>query len=470
MDHKQQRAVLIAHFQELLRDRRLRLDESGPIRGADRDAIEATAAIHSQDLADDGSLLPEHDRETLSQFVRHHDLPAELETNPTFMRAFKQAQRDFCRSVLAYSDSLETFEFDIPASTVAVPQAKASAKRGVSLKQAAKLYRDECMLTGEWTKRTENEKLEYLNVLFEMLGADTAISAVAAEDANRVKTDLQRYPKNRRKLPQTRDLDLSAALLVQGVERLQVPTLNKYMQTYKGLFGWAVRNHHAATNLFDGMIFRQSQKQKDQAKRSPFSPEQVRAIYARVVSDPIADPQFQYRKWGPLIAMFTGARLNEISQLMLKDVQEDEGTPYFDLNEDGDRKSVKSAAAKRKVPIHSRLVTLGLLDNVERLRLRGETKLFPMLNYCPTNGWGRRLGRWVNQRLLVELGLKDTRLSFHSFRHTVVTELYRADVEHPMVQSIVGHERDGVTQQTYFNQGYTLKQRADALERLSYGV
>lgn len=469
MDHKQQRAVLTHHFQELLRASKSRLDANGPLAGSDRTAAENTVAFIEHDLEGAGPVSSEQDRESVLRFVRRYDLPAELANSANFSRVFKQAHRDFAKALLSYSDGLESFDFSVAGGAHA-NDVSSSGKQGISLRQAADLYRKECVLTGEWTERTENEKVEYLQVLFEILGEDTDISTITTEDANRVKTALQQYPKNRRKHPATRELNLEQALLVEGVERLQVPTLNKYMQTYKGLFGWAVPHHHAATNLFDGMIFKQSKRQKEEAKRLPFSPAQVRTIYARVLLEPAADPQFEYRRWGPLIAMFTGARLNEISQLMLKDLRHEDGITYFDLNDDGDRKSVKSSASKRQVPMHSRLIQLGLPDHVERLRSKGATKLFPMLNYCPTNGWGRALGRWVNQSLLVELGLKgDSKLSFHSFRHTVATELYRANVEHPIVQSIMGHERDGVTQNTYFSQGYTLKQRADALEQLQYG-
>ena len=468
MDYRQQRTILTHHFQELLRTSKQRLDADGPLTRVDRDAAENTVAFADDYVAGFGSVSPEQDRDTLVQFARRYELPAELTDSPEFLRMFKQAHRDYAKALLTYSDGLEHFDFSSGAPAEPRERAAKASKVGISIRVAADLYRAECVLTGEWTARTENEKLEYLTVLFEMLGADTIIGEVTATDANVVKTDLQRYPKNRRKHPATRELDLEQALQVEGVERLQVPTLNKYMQTYKGLFAWAVSNHHVASNLFDGMIFKQSKRQKEQSKRSPFSPDQVRAIYKSVLTTPTTDAQFSYRRWGPLIAMFTGARLNEVSQLMLKDIACEDGIWLFDLNDEGDRKSVKSSASKRQVPMHTRLIQLGLLDYVAELRSKGATKLFPMLNYCPTNGWGRTLGRWVNQQLLVQLGIKDVRLSFHSFRHTVATELYRADVEHPIVQSIMGHEREGVTQNTYFNQGYTLRQRADALEKLSY--
>jgi len=59
-------------------------------------------------------------------------------------------------------------------------------------------------------------------------------------------------------------------------------------------------------------------------------------------------------------------------------------------------------------------------------------------------------------------------LVFHSYRHTVVTRLMQVDVPEPIVKALVGHTREGVTQQHYFQQGYTLKQLSDALEKLEW--
>nr|WP_256809034.1 site-specific integrase [Bradyrhizobium sp. Bra64] len=178
--------------------------------------------------------------------------------------------------------------------------------------------------------------------------------------------------------------------------------------------------------------------------------------------------QLDYQKWGPLIALYSGARLNEIAQIHLTDIRQKEGVWCFDLNDDDETKKLKTDASRRDVPIHSRLIELGLLDHVQKLRTENAQKLFPGFQYDAKNGWGRSLGRWFNDRFLVKTGLKDKGVSFHVFRHTVVTRLLQAGIEQPLVQTIVGHERQGVTQQNYFTMGYTLNQRRDAIERLRF--
>ena len=48
------------------------------------------------------------------------------------------------------------------------------------------------------------------------------------------------------------------------------------------------------------------------------------------------DARSAARYWIPLIALFTGCRLNEICQLYLNDIRCDNGQYYFDINDDAE--------------------------------------------------------------------------------------------------------------------------------------
>jgi integrase len=281
-----------------------------------------------------------------------------------------------------------------------------------------------------------------------------------------VKDTLIRYPKNRRKDPRTRDLTLNDALNV-GVQPINVQTINKYLRTYGSMFAWAKRNGYVERNVFEGLNVRVGKKQV-QTVRTAFTDTQVQTILRELLHNTSGLVSLPYQKWGPLIALYSGARLNEIAQIHLADIRQQDDVWYFDLNDDDDTKKLKTDASRRHVPIHSGLIELGLLDYVQNLRAGGVRKLFPDFQYCPKNGWGRSLGRWFNDRFLVRVGLKGKGVSFHVFRHTVITRLLQAGIEQPLVQTIVGHERQGVTQQHYFASGYTLVQRREALERLRF--
>ncbi len=201
-------------------------------------------------------------------------------------------------------------------------------------------------------------------------------------------------------------------------------------------------------------------------ERTAFTKEALSKVYVA-----LTDPSSKFHKneshrWATLIAMFTGARLNEVCQLQLKDIIQVDETWLFDFTEAGeDNKRLKSSAAQRRVPIHSQLITLGLLDYHAGLQAQDHDRLFPDYTYSPKHGYGDKLSKWFNRTFTKSLGIKSDAHVFHGLRHTFATRLNQADVETERVQFIIGHERQGVTHQVYMREGYTLQQTKDAVER-----
>ena len=144
--------------------------------------------------------------------------------------------------------------------------------------------------------------------------------------------------------------------------------------------------------------------------------------------------------WIPLLALFNGARLAELCQLKLVDVEAKEGIWGIDINtEDGKR--LKSQASHRWVPIHSELVRLGFLEYVEAMRESGHESLWPAMHLRegkPSHGFSW----WFNnypRRAVKDMALPD----FHSFRHTVRTKLMKAGISDKIRDAITGHETKG---------------------------
>ena len=98
----------------------------------------------------------------------------------------------------------------------------------------------------------------------------------------------------------------------------------------------------------------------------------------------------------------------------------------------------------------------------------GHSRLFPDLEYQQGHGYGRGLTRWVSSKLLVDLGIKDEGLSFHSFRHSFITGLRQAGVELQTVQELVGHSKDVVTETVYNATAYPLPMLKTAIDKLAY--
>ena len=74
------------------------------------------------------------------------------------------------------------------------------------------------------------------------------------------------------------------------------------------------------------------------------------------------------RYWVTLLSAYSGARLNEVCQLNVSDIQKTDGIWALNLNADSDDKSIKTEAGNRIIPLHPKLIDLGLLDYVKQIQ------------------------------------------------------------------------------------------------------
>lgn len=150
-------------------------------------------------------------------------------------------------------------------------------------------------------------------------------------------------------------------------------------------------------------------------------------------------------RWLPLMALYTGARANELAHLEIADCYDYLGNPavpVFDFNLQGDHKSLKTEASERTTPVHPDLIALGLWERVERLREAGETKLFPELEFLAENGPGNAAQRAFS-RYLERLGIEARgagKVGMHSFRDTAITTMKLAGVRREAREEYCGHE------------------------------
>lgn len=245
-----------------------------------------------------------------------------------------------------------------------------------------------------------------------------------------------------RSLPAYVDKPLHELMEMKDAKRMSPESINKYLRTYTAFFDWAVKLSHTAENNFKGLVTR---LRNDEQARDAFTDEQIKTMLDVILNNRNGVIRKQYQKWGVLIALYTGARLNEIAQLAVDDIIQVDGVWCFSFNDD-DEKTLKNIQSKRNVPIHSHLLELGILELAESLRKSGKDRLLHELTKADKkNGYGRNLGRWVNDKFLPALGMDSPRLVFHSFRHTVTTWLFQAGVDEPIVKTVIGHSQQGVT-------------------------
>ena len=120
----------------------------------------------------------------------------------------------------------------------------------------------------------------------------------------------------------------------------------------------------------------------------------------------------------------------------------------INLDADSEDKSIKTEAGNRIIPLHSKLIDLGLHDYVKQTKNQNHHKLFPNLKKMKSTGYGTMISRWF-AKYLKKLGIKKKGEIFHSFRHTVVNRLSTQQVYEPFIKELIGHSHGSLTMDVY---------------------
>lgn len=141
------------------------------------------------------------------------------------------------------------------------------------------------------------------------------------------------------------------------------------------------------------------------------------------------------KRWCPWLMAYSGARVNEITQLRKQDIETLEGITIMRLTPDAGTLKSKTA---RMVPLHRDLIAQGFLEFVAQ---RGEGPLF----YSPdkrrtdvainrqANRLGSKLAEWVRS-----LGITEV-LPNHAWRHLFASLAVRHQLDPRATKAIMGH-------------------------------
>lgn len=472
MSYADAQKALKAFFSKILEDEKQDIDQSGPLPAKRVRELQHTVRSIERYLKEGAETNPEINldpgddmADAVIQLVQA-DIPGlnlarGTEGHARLKQDLKLPFLSYAKELLLYNSRVQDYDLSSPAPSLSPPIQ--IAKHSKPLKEAVDDFIAERMRGKEWTERTKADRAAQFALLTELLGDKYDIALIDAKTATDVKKVLQEIPKGRNKNPLTRGLTLQEAIKVK-TDKLDTRTVNEYLLAYQSLFGWLETHGLISRNPFKGLSIRQ--KQTKQKKRYPFTDEQMKAILKALPEHTPEKSGKSYRYWGTMIAIYTGARLNEVAQLALDDIKQEDGIWYFDLN-DEEEKQLKNVSSKRKVPIHAELINKGLLTHVSKMKEEGHKRLFPDLKFMKGHGYGRYLARWVNDQFLVSHGLKTGTLSFHSFRHTFITRILNIGISTGIVQELVGHSKDVVTEAVY-NKGYNLNVLKAAIDQLSY--
>ena len=168
--------------------------------------------------------------------------------------------------------------------------------------------------------------------------------------------------------------------------------------------------------------------------------------------------------WAPLLALYTGARLNELACLELSDFVQEKGIPCISIRyiprakpgtiehtkkKKGAARSVKTGSSIRLVPLHPDLYEIGIEAYMDDVRAIGAERFFPTLPPDTKGKRERRLSHDGNE-YLKKVGVHVPRNKvMHSFRDTVCEMLAVPDMDDVRADQWTGHATQTVKGRHY---------------------
>lgn len=239
--------------------------------------------------------------------------------------------------------------------------------------------------------------------------------------------------------------------LIADPKRSQINVRDRlaYLRT---LLEWAAQEDIVPVNVARDVKMAVTERGE---KRKDFATDDLNSLFAGPVHAEGERPKAgcgEAAYWLPLMALFMGARREEIGQLRVQDVKPvayiDDGDNRQEVwciditdtpDDDALPNQIKNEASNRLVPLHPKLIELGFVDYVTKLPNQAG-RVFPGLKPIGigqklTDKWGQWFGRYKT-----DCGIDDKAKVFHSFRHTWKTHAVDAGIPERVCRQFQGHE------------------------------
>lgn len=341
--------------------------------------------------------------------------------------------------------------------------------------------------------KTLNDYKRSLSAFVEIVGL-RPVALYRPADVQEFVEVLSRVPaRHRVKLDRNGPYRAAAALNEANDNKHRLPVMkagtinNKYLTNLISFFDWAKTLEMTAKNPAAGLQI-EGQKDAGTKPRRPFTIAELNAIFAAPPLKGCKSPAhfmrkgdfqlYDHRRFVPALALYTGARLNELGQLRPSDVRFEEGRWWLRITTAADPEDVEDAeeirrlktiAAERVVPLHCILVErFGFIAYVDHLRRAGSKRVFPHWKPSKSDGYfSSPYSKWFNERLLgTHLGIKKPEIVFHSLRHCMKDALRRARVPIEVQNRLLGHAPNSVGD-TYGTPSL-LPEEATLIDAISY--
>lgn len=243
-------------------------------------------------------------------------------------------------------------------------------------------------------------------------------------------------------------LAFKQALLLEGVSTANLRTIISRLRT---ILNFGVTEGTLAVNPAKGIS---APRSKGPRPVVPWPVHEINKLFAGPVHQLGERPtgcRDDAAYWLPLLALFTGARREELGQLKGRDVTlrtyrdaiGADASAWFisvDYGEDGENQ-LKTASSQRPIPVHPVLVELGFVDFAKAAPPEALlfSKLVPNRDGKLTEKWGEWFTGYRR-----ECGVTNARIKFHSFRHSFKDLCREAGMSEGLQRQLMGHSASDV--------------------------
>ncbi|MFQ6404704.1 DUF6538 domain-containing protein [Methylophilus sp. 'Pure River'] len=247
---------------------------------------------------------------------------------------------------------------------------------------------------------------------------------------------------------------------------------NQYLTELNVLLNFAKQQAIIETNPAQGVRVKVNESAKD--KRLPFDLPALTAIFNSPIytrgERPIGG-KGEASYWLPLLALYTGARIEELCQLQAEDIKQERYQDDNDetrevwvisISDEGEDQKLKNLGSRRRIPVHNVLIDLGFIKYVQALN---SSRLFPQLTPAKNYGtYSANWSKWFGNYLRKVIGITDTRMVFHSFRHCFKDYARAASISTEVHNALTGHSSGDVAEH-YGSKHYPLQPLVLAMDK-----
>jgi len=296
--------------------------------------------------------------------------------------------------------------------------------------------------------------------LFSELHGDLNASDITRPMVREYKEALLRVPAKKAGLGKYTLPELVRHSVTHQVNKFISPaTVNKNIKGVSAVLSWSEKNGYFddCPNWSNPASGVRADVDVTKSKRQPFDNHDLERIFCNDYKG-LSGSKY----WIPVISLYSGARLEEIGQLLVSDIKNQGDVWYFDITEDDGDKRLKNHSAKRLIPIHNKIIEMGFLDFLEK-----DGRIFKDLTMSSSGKLTARVSKWFGDYKRIK-GVTSGQKTFHSFRHLFKDVLRNSGVDEALSDALTGHTNGSVGRQ--YGSGYTLEVLNTAIQSIKYDI